>query len=293
MPEGLIESWRRDLSDKLAEGAQRLPARSREGTAWLSFWALSALVAGIGLYAFGGQQAGFSWLNTAASHHPDWVWICLTILGDERIPFAVALMLGLRYPRLFWALVVAGLIALVYSRGLKILLDTARPPGVLEAGSFNLIGLGHRRTGFPSGHSVNAAVFFGVLIYYTSRTGIRAVFLTLGLLAGLSRVAVGVHWPIDVAGGMLGGVLAARLGVEIAARWPGPISRLPVHLAAVAVLSVLSLSLFYYDGGYPLMATPLALLGSMALSLVLVRYLIAPLIRQRATSRDALVEPGD
>ena len=44
------------------------------------------------------------------------------------------------------------------------------------------------------------------------------LLILLAVAAGLSRVAVGVHWPVDVAAGLLGGVLAVLLGVALARR---------------------------------------------------------------------------
>jgi len=253
--------------------------RSPTGALWLSRWAWVCLIVGLTLYVAGGYEAGFIRLNAAAAAYPDWVWEWLTVLGDERVPFAFALLFALRYPRVFWALVIAALIAAAYSRGLKELFDATRPPGVLAADSFNLIGPGHRRASFPSGHSVTAAVFFGVLIYYTPRIGLRTIFLGLAIMAGMSRVAVGIHWPVDVAAGLLGGALAAWIGAGLAARWPGPATDLSVHLAVVTLGSILAIALLFDDGGYSSAATPLAILGSVALGVVAIQYLLRPALR--------------
>lgn len=62
---------------------------------------------------------------------------------------------------------------------------------------------------FPSGHSMNCIVCYGVLIYLIRRyctnrqaaNGLTALLSLLVLSIGCSRVYVGVHYPTDVLGG--------------------------------------------------------------------------------------------
>lgn len=277
----LIAFWKQDLRKRLETGAARTGLDSPRGASWLVRWAGVCLIVGLTLYLAVGYDAGFVRINAAAAGYPAWVWQCLTVLGDERVAFALALLFALRYPRVFWALVLAALIAAAYSRGFKALFDTTRPPGVLAADAFNLIGPGHTRASFPSGHSVTAAVFFGVLIYYTRWTGLRALFLALAVLAGLSRVAVGVHWPVDVAAGLFGGALAAWIGALLAARWPGPATNLGVHLAVVSLAVILAVTLLFEDAGYSAAAPPLAILGVLALGVAGIQYLLRPWLGYR------------
>ncbi|MFB1489631.1 MULTISPECIES: phosphatase PAP2 family protein [unclassified Thiocapsa] len=283
----LIAFWKQDLGQRLETGAARTTLTSPSGAAWLSGWARICLIVGLTLYLGVGYDAGFIRINAAAAAYPDWVWQCLTVLGDERVPFALALLFALRYPRVFWALILAALIAAAYSRGFKALFDTTRPPGVLAADAFNLIGPSHSRMSFPSGHSVTAAVFFGVLIYYTRWTALRALFLTLAVLAGLSRVAVGVHWPVDVAAGLFGGAIAAWLGAMLAARWSGPATNLWVHVGVVSLAVILAVTLLFDDAGYNAAATPLAILGFLALGVAGIQYLLRPWLSYRRAVKTA------
>ena len=283
-----IAFWKQSMREGLDAGAARTPLTSPSGAAWLSGWARVCLIVGLTLYLGVGYDAGFIRINAAASAYPDWVWQCLTVLGDERVAFALALLFALRYPRILWALILAALIAAAYSRGFKALFDATRPPGVLSADAFNLIGPSHTRASFPSGHSVTAAVFFGVLVYYARWTALRALFLALAVLAGLSRVAVGVHWPVDVAAGLFGGALAAWLGAVLAARWPAPATDLRVHLAVVSLAVILAITLLFDDAGYHAAAAPLAVLGVLALGIAGTQYLVRPWLGYRRDSQSRL-----
>lgn len=257
---------------RLIAGAERSSPVSSSGERWLLCWAGIGLIVGFAVFSIGGYHAGFQGLNALAAEYPSWVWSCLTVLGDERVAFALSLFFSMRYPRIFWSLILAALIAVAVSRGLKELFDAARPPAVLAADAFNLIGPAHRRASFPSGHSVTAGVFFGVLIHHARSNPWRALWLSLAVLVGFSRVAVGVHWPVDVLAGLTLGALAAWCGGRLAARWPAPAMHLGVHMAFVLLACVLAFGLMFDDGGYAQAASMQRLLGMAAVASALWHY---------------------
>lgn len=66
---------------------------------------------------------------------------------------------------------------------------------------------------FPSRHaSIMAATAFSYL-YYKSKWSI--LFLILMLWVGISRIYVGVHYPIDILGGILVGIVSLILAKQI------------------------------------------------------------------------------
>ncbi len=139
------------------------------------------------------------------------------MFGDERFVLAVALLFALSHPRILFALMIAAVIGVLFSQGLKPLFDMARPPAVLAPGDFNLLIAPYRSHSFPSGHSLTAFLLLGVWAYHLE--GLRLPLMLLALLAAISRVALGIHWPIDLAAGAFGGLLAAWAGVHLAHRW--------------------------------------------------------------------------
>jgi undecaprenyl-diphosphatase len=150
-----------------------------------------------------GLQTG--WLDTAA--------LALDTIGGEPIALvlvvvaAVGLMI-LRRPA-DALIVILSLIPLLIGHELKDIVDRPRP-------DYHLLGLEPQSFSFPSGHSVYGAIFGGLLIYLANglvrsrlaRRWFQGCLVALILAMGASRVYLGVHWPSDVIGGFLFGVLA-------------------------------------------------------------------------------------
>ena len=79
---------------------------------------------------------------------------------------------------------------------------------------------------YPSGHAAGAMVILllGAMLLGGRKIVIAAVLLALAI--GLSRIALGVHWPSDVLGGWLFGGGAALIGYAVAKRVARPKERL-------------------------------------------------------------------
>ncbi len=83
---------------------------------------------------------------------------------------------------------------------LKIIFHTPRPFQVLE--NFHAQRL-QTATGysFPSGHTQGAATFYLSLAQWLKKPAVWLVAVLIAILVGISRVYLGVHWPVDVIGG--------------------------------------------------------------------------------------------
>ncbi|MET9617426.1 phosphatase PAP2 family protein [Kitasatospora indigofera] len=188
-----------------------------------------ALVAVLALTAFGvlalllalhgwGPFVAESWLHDwAVTHRPVWavrVAGTVTDLGTGFPPYTAAVAAGVLLAldaeagrrRIWWVcgpvLVLA--VGQLLRRGLMLAFARPRPPMA------DWVGASPSGYAFPSGHAFTGALAAGLLAWAVLRTTRRRlavpVALLLGVAAvavGLSRVYLGVHWPLDVLGGWL------------------------------------------------------------------------------------------
>ena len=155
------------------------------------------------LQGFQDNQSG--WLDTAA--------LAVTSLGGWAA--AIVMMAGMIFYFAICRRRIDALIVLISGAPvlagflLKEVVGRARP-------EFLIAGSAPSTMSFPSGHSLFAMVFGGLLIVLVGelvestpvRRTIQFGLALLILAVGASRVYLGVHWPSDVLGGYLFGGLA-------------------------------------------------------------------------------------
>ena len=147
-------------------------------------------------------------VTSALSVTPFQIFRWVTRLGSETILFPASAILVVLLPRQFlrhWWLWVTVMLAVSLMEGLgKVIVGRPRPNGL--------------RPGFPSGHTAAAAAFYMMACYFAAevvrRRSTRFLLYVVGTAligaVGLSRMALGVHWPLDVLGG-------AGLGIAVLA----------------------------------------------------------------------------
>ncbi len=150
------------------------------------------------------------------------IWIESTSLGNGLVLIPIVAMTIFFRPRAWSTLWATIPIAAILSSLGKNLLNMPRPAGYLEASSF--IVLGDRvsaSTSLPSGHTLT--IFAGITVVLLSlfpsiRTREHKCYVALAILVasliGISRVAVGAHWPMDVVIGAALGWISGLLGYE-------------------------------------------------------------------------------
>jgi len=173
---------------------------------------------------------------------PDAVWAFLSLLGTGWAVYALTATSLWLAPRVLVSWLCASPVAGVVTRIGKMLADNPRPLEVLGPEGVNLIGEPLFIAAMPSGHTITGfaaatALYFALTRARTHAQGAQSVPVPLpwctwrmpkALLAtllfgvaagvGLSRVAVGAHWPADVCVGAALGILSGLTGVVMCQR---------------------------------------------------------------------------
>lgn len=198
---------------------------------------------------------------------PDTFWAAATLLGNGAMLFACMALAWRQRPDWLMAGLCALPFATLLARSGKLLIDSPRPAAIVPLDQLHVVGERLLQHSLPSGHTLTAFVLAAVILL-SARPPRLIGLLALGvaILVGLSRIAVGAHWPTDVLAGAAGGWLAGALGIQLAQRWAWLRSLRGEQLLAAIVL-ISSFSLFFVNIGYA-QATPfkwlVATLGTLA-----------------------------
>lgn len=184
------------------------------------------------------EPAVFYFLNRQLAALPDLTWTLLSLLGTGWAVFALTSPALWRAPRLVLAWLCAAPLAGVLTRVGKTLAFSPRPLEVLGPQGIHVIGEPLFIAAMPSGHTITAFAAATAVYFSLAPAGRRRHLWLYGVALGvaLSRVAVGAHWPADVAVGaalgMLSGLTGAWLGQRLKTAWLQPQSWL-VRAAAL------------------------------------------------------------
>ena len=184
----------------------------------LGFLALAVLVVRNGGLAFDGPVIA----AVQALPIPVGVWEAITALGGViLIPIAIVFVLAALASRRVRLALIVGVVLLAATLFTDLVKDyIARPrPGVdplVAASGYS----------FPSGHSLSSAATYGLIGLVVWRSSlplvVRRLAVVIGVmlpfLIGLSRIALGVHYPSDVLGGWLAGIAFVSLAATLIRR---------------------------------------------------------------------------
>lgn len=155
-----------------------------------------------------------------------WGWLLLFALGFAALHWggelprlrgaAARLRAASAVPAfLFISVAAAGLAADI----LKLLLGRMRPKLLFSGGLYGFTGLAWRpdHWSFPSGHTATIAALAAALWWLWPRH--LLFYVLVAAIVAASRIAVGAHYPSDVAAGALVAVLATRGAARLFALW--------------------------------------------------------------------------
>jgi membrane-associated phospholipid phosphatase len=183
----------------------------------LGFAVLAAVVNGQGFVAFDQPVTDI----VQGLGVPLDAWLALSAAGATILigigAALVLVLLGQRRLLLAVIVVVALLVGTFGTEAVKLWVERPRPPDPLAP----FVGYS-----FPSGHTFNSTVTYGLVALVAWRSSLTAPLrrvIAVGLVIlvaaiGLSRIGLGVHYPSDVLAGWLGGLAFVALGAVLITR---------------------------------------------------------------------------
>jgi len=161
----------------------------------------------------------FNGVNSLAGRYP--ILDSLAIFFAKRFDYLLFFLIVLfllknfkKYYSVIAKMILAGILArLVFVEVIRLFIEKSRP---FVENKVNLIFNYPNTLSFPSGHaSFYFAMSTVVLLYYKKAHprpkfwwGAGLLFFIISFLISLSRVFVGIHWPSDILGGAVVGVIS-------------------------------------------------------------------------------------
>ncbi len=221
----------------------------------------------------------FYLLNGTWGPVADRLMLSITHIGNGAVIALVFLLLVPFRKDLCIRAILAVILAGLFITFGKELFSAPRPASVLGDGIF-VMGPVLRGNSFPSGHTATA---FAAAFSLRGRVGQWVLYsaLTMAALVGISRIYIGVHFPLDVFFGSIIGLFAAFLvtgpGNDLSTRLE---KRAPVSdsiLLALAVVAGIWITWFEPMTSYnPWFLMPLGIGGGLLALIFLAGTLIRP-----------------
>ena len=227
----------------------------------------------------------FLWLNHLGRFGSDNFWIATTTFGDGLVLFVLTLVFIRRKPALAWSLIVSWLLLALWIKGLKAAIVTYRPPSVLDLATFRLVGPHYLFNSFPSGHATSIAAFTGSICIFLRSRWLRIVAVSVAVLVGFSRIAMGVHWATDVLAGLMAGWITAIVGFYLSQRLQFGTSR-PAQIIFAIITAGAAVRMFLVNHtDYPQASLLLQIVAAGSLVFACADYFLAgQKMRKRGSS---------
>lgn len=246
-------------------------------TIYLIYAAIGIVTLCLGTLIYYNNQPLFYLLNRFGGHLPASFWAVISFCGDALPVFLICILFVRRYPNLLMTAFIAAILGFALTHGIKDFTNIDRPVYVLPPDSFNFTGIELTGYAFPSGHTLTAFLFAILLAHQLQRFSMKLLLFVFAGLIALSRIMVGAHWPMDLFGGALFGLLSGWISIRIEQQWQW--SRNIWGMRALVLLYLLgAISMWNHDGGFPQLLwlahgiSVLSLLFALAYLYELLRY---------------------
>lgn len=151
-------------------------------------------------------QAGIiKLIQSVSSPALDYFFIFITNFGSEGFYFLII-------PVFYWSIdkkmgIKLGS-ALLLSMYINVVLKeiTAIPRPIGYPGIRSIYTSSAGGYSFPSGHAQGSTTLWGLIMAYYKKTSVYIMGITIIFLVSLSRLYLGLHWPQDIAGGIILGL---------------------------------------------------------------------------------------
>jgi membrane-associated phospholipid phosphatase len=177
-----------------------------------------------------GKDEFFLLLNDDFGTAADYFFRFCTNLGDGVVWSVVAIYFWM-HRRKSLPLLIAAIVfstALTQVAKLFVFPEYLRPTAAIEdiQSIHTVFGVELLRSySFPSGHTAEAASIFLMGCLITEKKWVIPAGYIYMLLVGYSRIYLGQHYPFDVGGGMIAGVISIYLAYKVQKWWDRRVSR--------------------------------------------------------------------
>ncbi len=271
------------FSDWYAQSKNEQIPSSRDTYLALGATTLALLISTAVLYLWQGHHVGFHTLNEFGRRMPDWILQWMTTFGDGIFVASLMLLLAYRRAPLLLTVLIGSVIAGLLSHYLKRFFGADRPPAALEEGAFRLVGKAYQTRSFPSGHTITAFLMASVCYCFFVQPWQRVLVVTLAVLAGLSRVWLGVHWPLDVIAGAAIGLGSGLVAVMLAQRWAAK-THAGVTIFTLLLLSITAIVALVEPNDYAQAQVLISLVALVALWQTVKFHVLTPLQLRASTT---------
>ncbi|WBW99338.1 phosphatase PAP2 family protein [Oceanirhabdus sp. W0125-5] len=185
-------------------------------------------------------------LQTLSNPVVDNIFIIITIFGEEIFyTLVLCIIFWCMDKKLGYKLGFSLFFSMTINGGLKELLNVKRPIGLEGINSLRV----ETATGmsFPSGHTQGTTTFWTSLMVNLKKRWLYLFGTLIIILVGISRLYLGVHWPSDVIGAIIIGIVCVFISniiIEFTLKKGNY-----VPLIVIAIISVLGL-LFFNSSDY-------------------------------------------